>query len=404
MGAVPLPALGQTQPSSPPPSTPDQSEPENKTPTGRDVLLMFADGKRVEGVLIDRTPDRVVIRLAGIEMVYPMHQIDSIRYLPPIQERYRQLREIIPDNDTHGIIRLSQWLMEHALLNEALLEINNALKNDPDHPQAKKQKLLIEQQILLQQRAALPPKEKTQPEQTARSRQGQPAVLNDEQINLMRVYEVDLNNPPRLLIKRSVIDELIQRYASSDLIPDTPESQKALYHASPTQILDLMFQLRARDFYSKVKVLDHPTAIKLFRDDVQSTWLINACATNRCHGGTDAGNLQLVNRKRNSNAATYTNLLILEKTITKDGKPLVNYDKPANSPLLQAAVVEARSSRPHPPVKGYRPIFRSQDDIRFRKAVRWISSMYQPRPEYPIKYQLPKKQVVQESQQSPGPR
>ena len=88
--------------------------------------------------------------------------------------------------------------------------------------------------------------------------------------------------------------------------------------------------------------------------------------------------------------------LILDRYRLADGKPLIDYEEPAKSPLLQLALPREHSLNPHPAIPGeesrsdlWRPFFRSTDDRAFVRAVEWIKSMYRPRPEYPISYSPP---------------
>jgi len=150
-----------------------------------------------------------------------------------------------------------------------------------------------------------------------------------------------------------------------------------------------LFRARARDLYGSVEVIGQPQSVRIFRDRVQAGWLVNNCATSRCHGGPDIGGLWLVNRKPRSDAATYTNLLILERTELFDGRPLIDFERPAASAMLQLGLPTNDSARPHPKVVGWRPAFRNRDARAFRFAVSWIDAMYEPRPEYPVEYVPP---------------
>jgi hypothetical protein len=85
----------------------------------------------------------------------------------------------------------------------------------------------------------------------------------------------------------------------------------------------------------------------------------------------------------------------------EDGRrtvPLINYAEPASSPLLQMGLPRDESTIKHPELPAsmagrWRPVFRSPDDERFRRAVEWIRSMYGAkdgkRPEYPVTYEPP---------------
>jgi len=150
-------------------------------------------------------------------------------------------------------------------------------------------------------------------------------LLDERSINLIRVYELDLNDPPRIEIERETVERFLREYADHPLVPETREGREAFHRKSAVETLDAMFRVRARDFYGEVKVIDDPRSVELFRTRVQSTWLVNNCATSRCHGGPDTGGLWLLNRRKRSDASTYTNLLILERTSLGDGTPLIDY-------------------------------------------------------------------------------
>jgi hypothetical protein len=179
-------------------------------------------------------------------------------------------------------------------------------------------------------------------------------------------------------------------------MPRTREGQAALYRASPARILDLMFRVRARNLYSEVKVLDQPRSMRQFRDELHRSWIINSCATTRCHGGNEAGRLRLHNRRPGSDQTLYTNFLILERFRLADDTPLINYEDAGRSPLLHMGLPRDSSRFAHPVVPGadgrgdlWKPAFRSPTDRRFLEATEWIMSMYRPRPDYPIEYTPP---------------
>jgi hypothetical protein len=211
-------------------------------------------------------------------------------------------------------------------------------------------------------------------------------TLTPEQINLIKVFELDLTAKPRLVIERSTYDELLRKYAEHPLIPVTREGKAEFYRKSPVEIMDIMFRIGARDLYGEVKVIGQPESMKTFRDQISARWLTNRCATTRCHGGSEAGRLRLLNRAPNSEATMYTNFLILDRFETRLPVPMIDYTIPEDSLLLQMALPRDDVLYPHPEVKGWRPVFLSDRTPQYRAAVRWMRMMYQPRPDYPIEY------------------
>src|SRR5690606_8892035 len=101
----------------------------------------------------------------------------------------------------------------------------------------------------------------------------------------------------------------------------------------------------ARELYGSVQVNGDPEAFSRFRDDVQTRWLVNACATNRCHGGAEAGRLRLVNTRPGGDEAVYTNFLILNRFVMTDGRPLILENDPGASPLLEMGLPRGDAAR-----------------------------------------------------------
>lgn len=364
-------------------------------------MLFLKDGQRVTGVLVERTESRTILRISGIDTPFRTDLINRIQIQPPTMERYREMRASIDPGDVERLLMLAEWLRFREKYRTALIEVDRVLAVEPENADARRLRTLIIEQLALSEkakaRAGAPDEDDSDPHRT--SPPGRPVdfpLLTPGQINLIKVFEIDLTDPPRMLIRRETVARLMEEYAGDTLIPSTRDGREAMFRKRPEQILETMFRLRARQFYPEVEVQDHPEAMRLFRENVHRTWLINACATTRCHGGTEAGRLVLYNRRSNTDAAAYTNFLILDRFRLNDGTPLIDYDEPERSPLLQMGLQKDNSVHPHPQVGGpgargpaWKPIFGSPDDRRFRQAVEWIEAMYRPRPEYPIDYEPP---------------
>lgn len=383
------------------PAGPTEPPPPQRSTGPREAVITLADGQRYTGFLVSQSADRIVLKIAGIDTPIPTRQIAGLSILPPTLDRYRDMRAAIDNDDIERLLMLAEWLRARSEWDTALLEIDHVLKLQPDNGEALRLKLLVVSQRDLALRSA--PDGKPQGDKPASGPNPQPAgdkptfpLLSPADINLIKVYEVDLKDPPRMVIARDAIDRLIKEHAGDPLIPTTEAGREALYRQSPAAILNLMFRTQARNLYSEVTVVDQPRSMKRFRDEVHRAWIINSCATSRCHGGPDAGRLQLYNQRPNTDATAYTNFLILERFRLANGSPLIDYEEPAKSPLLQLALPREHSLNPHPSIPGeetrsdlWRPFFRTQDDQAFVRTVDWIKSMYRPRPEYGISYTPP---------------
>ncbi len=394
-------AAAQPEPEQNPAATHDIAPAADKEPPEAEILLL--DGKRVTGTLIEQTDEKVVIAIAGIPTTFSMSTVNRVKTLPPVEERYEALRSIINVQDVDGTLRLAEWVRSKGRLDLAMIEVERVLKLEPTNPAAKDLKTLVLAQLAVSANKA-----------EARSEQGLaqgPAtdfpLLTKEQINLIRVFEVDLANPPRMIITRDTVKRFLEKYAGVTVegkgqLPTTPEGREVFYRMRPAEVLAWMFELKAREFYPEVTVQDNPKAFQTFRDGLNRNWVVNACATTRCHGGEEAGRLWLYNKLPSSDQSAYTNFLILDRFRLANGQPLISYGEPARSPLLQMGLPRDLAVTKHPEVQGagrgrWQPVFRSEEDARFTQAVEWIKAMYPKRPDYPVDYTVP-------TPKSKGPR
>lgn len=390
-------------------------------PEAQEVVVTLRGGRIVQGLLARQDPNEIVLRIAGVDTPFPRRDIEAIRSLPPVRERYHAMRAAIEPNDVDGLVLLAEWLRERELYDEALQELAPVLELEPFNTRARELHRWLTAQVQLLKRKADPAARPTSPQAQRPGQTPSPTTppatrpvprltptdpfptLTPDQINVIRVYEVDLGNPPRMRVDREVVEEFIRAYASSDQIPATRVGRDQLLNAPARDVLGLMFKLQAREFYPRVRVLEDPASIRMFKDRLHGSagWLTNACATTRCHGGAEAGRLYLQARRPNSDATVYTNLLILDRFRLADGTPLIDYDRPTRSPLLHMGMVRDVSLYPHPEVPGlggpgWRAVFRGTDDRQFQRAVEWIGAMYRPRIPYPVEYEPPVPPAVQE--------
>ena len=354
-----------------------------------ECVITLTTGRKLTGLMMESNEESVVLRINGIDTTYRRARIAKIDFLPPIPERFERLRAGLADSDIDGRLILVDWLRDRRAYSLAITELDSILELEPNHPEAGILKTWLEQHLKLSKDRV-----KSQP-RLSRAEPVQKSVvplLSDEQINLIRVYEIDLKNPPKLKIDDSTIRELMIRYPEK--FPTDERKREAIMKSSTIDKLKLMFQERARDLYPEIKVLDDPESFKDFKKDIagRTGWLIIGCATTRCHGGEEAGRLRLTNHNPNSSTSLYTNFMRIEQFKLQDGTPFINHVDPERSPLLQMGLVRSRSLYPHPVVdarnhgRDWRPIFRSSNASGFRKTTDWIRSLYTPRPDYGFEY------------------
>jgi len=393
----------ETVPQAEQPAQPKQADPtpavEESSAAAEEVgppecVVMLTDGRRVRGLFLEKTETTLTVRISGIDTPFDLKGVAAFDILAPVEDRFRAMRRVTDDDDLIGILMIAEWLRDRERYELALAEIDHVLSIDPNDPRARELQRLVEGQLLLHASRGRWSPDETVRRDTGPVRADFP-LLSADQINLIKVFEVDLADAPRLMIKRETIRQLLDDYKDSDLLPQTNEGRQAFMRLPPERHLEIMFRLKARHLYGRVRVLEQPKALRRFRDNVHSSWLINGCATTSCHGGEKAGRLWLTNRKRNVDQSVYTNFLILERFTLDDGTSLINYAEPALSPLLHLGLPRDKAVFPHPEVvvrgkaRGWKPVYRSTDDRRYVQAIEWIRSMYRPRPVYPIEYTPP---------------
>jgi hypothetical protein len=365
-----------------------------------EARVLLRTGRELVGLLVSKEGRTATLRIRGDDL--PIDLADAVEFeeLGPVLENFDAMRAAIADEDIPARLHLVRWLRDRGAYLAAEAEAERILRLEPFNTEAGQVRAWLSEQIRLRvnaiarDEAGLP-----DPHSPAQRRKIEDfPVLTPEEINLMRVYEVSFADPPRMLIPRSTVESLITLYADHELMPRTQEGREALLRRDPLTVLDLMFRVQARPLYGEVRVLEDPASLAMFREEVHRTWLVGSnasCASSACHGGEEAGRLYLNNHRTNQDATVYTNFFIIDRFRLASGAPLINYEEPAESPLLQMALPREKSRLPHPEVgrtegrRGWRPYFRDEDDFRFKRAVDWIKSMYRPRPDYPIDYVPP---------------
>lgn len=378
-----LPMTGQL------PAAPETPAPRSQPEDGRVATVVLHDGQVISGTLVEENERAITLMINGIRTTIETRNVRE-SYIPaPTEERYRAMRATLADDDAESLVQLARWLMDKGRHDLALTELDGVLETEPFNDQARSLRVIAEQNIKLLQSRNQRDEQDNRPARTTRPNEPDFPLLSAQDVNLMRVWEIDEKNPPLLTIPRETMQDVLAKYAGHPRVPESAGDRATLLKAEPAEHLRLLFALQAREFYPQVEVHEDPEAIRIFRDQVQKTWLRNACATALCHGGTEAGRLQLARSASTAPEVYYTNMYILERYRTNDGLPLLDFQQPAESYLLHMGLPRRDTATPHPLVRGWRPVFRSKDDRNYRRAADWIDALWTPRPDYAISYDPP---------------
>lgn len=353
---------------------------------GRRGTVVLRSGETHAGLILLDDLEKVQLEIGGVAVDFERRRVDRLVLEPTVRERYEHYRALLDRDDVEAHYDLCRWLADEREWTLAAAELERLLGR-MDHRRARDlQRIVLAQLDLARERAERAAEGGVAEESDSGDRRDPDArgplrLLNEREVDLIRVYEIDFRRPPRVDVPRAVVDVLLDRYGDAEVIPDDPVDRDRLHRAPSIEIVRLMFQLRARELYDEIRVRTEPAALDLFRRRVHDAWLIRNCGA--CHDGDHVGPFRLVTFRPRRTEARYTNLLLLERTEVPEGR-LVDYDDPTSSLILQYALPRARARVPHPPVGEFRPVFTGPNDDRLLAAVGWIESMYRPRPEYPV--------------------
>jgi hypothetical protein len=357
-------------------------------------MVELRDGTILSGDLVSDGWDEVVIRIKGVNSKLPRESVVQCLLDLTLEQKYRRYKELIAPDAWLRRFEVASWLFEEQAYELARIELAEIVAST-QMPEAIELLRMVEAQVAMEQNR-LPPVRGI--ERPAVDDDTGPVDLRDmlpqqlltaEDVNIIRVYEIDFRDPPtRIHIEPDAIRDFLERYGADKRIPADSAGRTRLFRAEPLEIVDLMFQLKARDLYAQIEVQSEPPALNLFRQKVHDAWLIPNCATSRCHGGLDGGRFFLHRRASKNERVRYTNLLILERWNELD-MPLIDFEDPGRSLLIQYALPRNEARFPHPEVKGWSPSFSPSNQRLLRDSLRWISSMYRPRPGYPVDFTAP---------------
>ena len=360
------------------------------------VVVTTRDGRQHRGELVSEDEQAVTLTIAGVKTTFDRDQVSKVDSFS-VAEEYRRRREGLSDDDLKGRYELAKWLVYAERSYElAQTELADLAKGFPDNEEISRLQRIVSMRLKLRSNGTVPqapPADKSGQKDPDKKAPGdekdKSQLLTKEQINIIRVYEIDLDadRPPRVLVSRDVAEEFLKTYAEEDERLRGRRNQSDFIKAPGYRKLQLMFDLKAREFYPKVKVARDPASLGMFRKSIHRQYVLSHCGNARCHGREDAEGFALFARRAADEATIYTNFYLLHKYKKGEGF-MIDRDRPEQSYLVQYGLPRVDAQTPHPDVKGWTPKFRKgRDDRVYRTVIDWIEMLYDnPTPEYPIEY------------------
>ncbi len=375
----------------------------------RQATVVMNDGRQVQGTVVAETDTTLTLRIAEIDTPIAKDAIREVTFAQTVEEAYQAQRAQLKDEDLEGRFKLAQELYDswsksrdNAALLLAQKELDELASRFPEDGRVPALRNIIASRLKLQDTQAAKPEPSPTPTPSATeptaaadpSLAGLPSErISEPDINLIRVFEVDMQSPnkPRITATRELRDRVLKDYADNDATPKGRTAQARFFSAQGHEVLSLLFKLRAREMYGEVTVHDDPPALRTFKQNVHSRFVLNYCGTNECHGGKNAGALFLFRAQPASDATVYSNFYALHAYSNASGV-MIDRESPQSSLLLNYALPTNLSRVPHPSgaaVPGWKPLLRSLDDPNAQMLVRWVESLYRPEPNYGVQYTPP---------------
>ncbi|MEM1424259.1 MAG: hypothetical protein AAGH64_09670, partial [Planctomycetota bacterium] len=237
------------------------------------VRVEMRTGKGYEGTLVSRDGGEIVLLVERIEIRLEEDAVRRIVRLRSPAEQFASMREATGDRDEAGLLSLARWARDEGLLDESLATIGEVLEFNPTSREAIRMNRDVAFLLKLRQDAG-----ERAPEEMGEDRRAAVEalritnfpLLTDKQVNLIKVYEVDLVDPPRISVPRTTVNKLLDEFREDPLIPTTEEGRRAFRGLPDAEILDVMFRVQARKLYPEVRVTGAVESMQLFRDRVNA--------------------------------------------------------------------------------------------------------------------------------------
>jgi hypothetical protein len=357
----------------------------------KEAVITTYEGRTLTGELVAQDEVSVTLLISGIKTPIPKRTIQNLEIKDEPAEQYRKMRAELQDDDLDGRYRLAYTMYEKKWFDLAMVELQSLEQSFPDSDKVRALQAVVKSRLERQQETAPPAARPVTPANNnaavteVTETPGPDTRLTEQDINVIRVYEADLNAQPNVTLPPDTIDKLFKDYASDDrLVKD----QRAFRKLQGYEQLEVLFTLQARELYPDVIIRQDSPAMKDFRSQVHQRYVLNYCATTGCHGDNSPGGLFLFRIQPNSDATVYTNFYILNR-MKGAGGSMIDRDEPRRSLLLQYGLERDAAATPHPDVPGWRAQFNNEEDARFVQYAEAIDKLWKPAPDYGISYSPP---------------
>ena len=314
------------------------------------------------------------------------------------QEFQGRLAKIDPNNPDERFA-LAEWATANGLLDEALAQLQEALKLDKDHIRStlllkQVQRRIADRQAKTGLRPSRPSRPSTGPRDTGYTPDAIDLDLNwlvgRDDIARIRLEELRPTDRVPIKFKNNLLNRFIQMMEGRKDFKQPGFANVFRSYPNVTKAIYILKNIDRNNSTIKDDIIIRrdPQFMADFKNKV---WPVVAqnCANTNCHGGDIAlGGLKLFKYMLRNERLDYTNFLILDTFELPGGRKMINRNDPESSLLVQFGLPLEMARYKHPidiPV-----IFSNRDAVNFKRVVDWISSLRRPlHPNYRIKWRPP---------------
>lgn len=346
-----------------------------------EAVVTLKDGQEMRGELVSQDNASVKLSIDGELKTIKIDDVKQVKTLDSVEAQYMDRKARLKADDLQGRYDLAYWLFEQKAYPLAMNELVDLRRRFPDD---QKTQLLIK---VIQQRMKLQAGEDGDGQTQTTENDGQSDGVNEmqpvkpgeiprltkKQINAIKVWELPTNfveEKVLIIIPNAVMTEVLTKYADNPAVPKGLAAQQKLLREPGYKKLDMLFALRAREYYEEVVVRQEPPALLTFRQQLNPQYVLPYFR--RYFGEGQIPGFALLNGR--SEADVYTNFFILQDFFYDD-RPMINRLEPDKSLLLQWGLDRSLADFPAPEIPGWQPRFRSKDDPNYKRYLNWISSL-----------------------------
>ncbi|MEC8101000.1 MAG: hypothetical protein VX109_01870 [Planctomycetota bacterium] len=354
-------------------------------------VVLLKDGSQRRGMLLEDGFEGVRLQVGPLTERFELSKVAGVRWRPTVAQEIAARKATFRSNDPAEMAQFIRWLILEGHVKPAADELKKFAEDFPEAGSTLKNL----QEFLS---ARLKTGDETPKRTSTPRRPTLPSgALTPSEVNRIRFWEYDFENPSPVRIPSELRRTFHARHLGKDGFPDL----KTLRRLPDHEFLQLLCEMKDRDLYDEVQLTIDPPALDRFRRTIHDRWLLPKCGS--CHTReASPGGFGLETQKANKAEVRMLNLLLLEQARASDGAPLLNWQNPAESRLLDLGKDPRAALHPHPKVEGYSPVFHRGREALVTNVIEWLEMMYRPRPDLATELNIQWPRNPANSEQSEG--